>query len=322
MNYFLSLIFIVKSEQNLELYLRKLSKKLRNNSDYEIIIIENSGIDENSLFLSELTNEEGLPNLQIFKLADRIEDYEARWLALENSLGDFIICLDLDLIDNLNLFEKMIEKINQGNEIVLLKTQPIPIKNKRYKNIIYGLMGAFSKRFLGINLNTYSSSNIVISRRILNYLLKFKNPELYFRDISSLKGIKKSVIIFKENLKNKSNLRQSIARGLRVITSNSSLPLRFATLISSLGAIFSFLYSIYVIIILIIKDNIAPGWASISLQLSIMFFCLSFVLLIMSEYILESLNKINNKPKYFISEEFTSSKMTFKEKLNVNEFHN
>ena len=42
----------------------------------------------------------------------------------------------------------------------------------------------------------------------------------------------------------------------------------------------------------------------------------------MSEYILESFNKINNKPKYFISEEFTSSKMTFKEKLNVNEFHN
>lgn len=322
MNYFLSLIVVLDSEKNLELFLRKLSEKLSINCDYEIIIIDNSGIDKNSIFLSELTGEKGLPNLQIFKLANRIEEYKARWLALENSLGDFIICLDFDLIDNLNLFESMIEKINQGNEMVLLETKPILKKNRKYKNIIYGIMGGFSKSFLGINLNTYSSSNIIISRRILNYLLKFQNPEVYFRDISSLKGIKKAVIIYKKNLKNKSNLRESIARGLRVITSNSSLPLRFATLISSVGAIFSFLYSIYVIIILIIKDNIAPGWASISLQLSIMFFFLSFVLLIMSEYILESFNKINNKPKYFISEEFTSSKMTFKEKLNVNEFHN
>ena len=37
----------------------------------------------------------------------------------------------------------------------------------------------------------------------------------------------------------------------------------------------------------------------------------------MSEYILESLNTIYNKPKYFISEEFTSSNMTSKDKLNV-----
>ena len=144
---------------------------------------------------------------------------------IENSLGDFIICLDFDLIDNLNLFESMIEKINQGNEMVLLETKPI-LKKIECKNIIYGIMGAFSKSFLGINLNTYSSSNIIISRRILNYLLKFQNPEIYFRDISSLKGIKKAVIIYKKNLKNKSNLRESIARGLRVITSNSSLPLR------------------------------------------------------------------------------------------------
>ena len=104
----------------------------------------------------------------------------------------------------------MIEKINQGNEMVLLETKPILKKNKKYKNIIYGIMGGFSKSFLGINLNTYSSSNIIISRRILNYLLKFQNPEVYFRDISSLKGIKKAVIIYKKNLKNKSNLRESI----------------------------------------------------------------------------------------------------------------
>ena len=69
MNYFLSLIIVLDSEKNLELFLRKLSEKLSINCDYEIIIIDNSGIDKNSIFLSELTGERGLPNLQIFKLS-------------------------------------------------------------------------------------------------------------------------------------------------------------------------------------------------------------------------------------------------------------
>ena len=115
------------------------------------------------------------------------------------------------------------------------------------------------------------------------------------------------------------NLRRSLSRGLRLITSTSSLPLRFATIMSSIGALFSIFYSIYVIAIFFLKEDVAPGWASISLQLSIMFFFLSLVLLIMSEYILESLSTIYNKPKFFISEEYTSTKMSNKSNLNVSQ---
>ena len=59
-----------------------MSEKLSINCDYEIIIIDNSGIDKNSIFLSELTGERGLPNLQIFKLANRIEEYKLDGLHL------------------------------------------------------------------------------------------------------------------------------------------------------------------------------------------------------------------------------------------------
>ena len=314
-DYFLSVILVINNQKNIKESITKLSSKLEVLLDYEILIIDNSGDENTSKLLTEITGNNGLPNLQVFKLANQIEDYKARWLGFENSLGDHIICLDFDLINDLEIVDSMIKEINICNEIILVRS--ISKSRHKYKHFIYKLLGRLTRILLGINLNSYSSTTLAISRRILNYLLKFKNPELKFRNISSIKGIKKSIIRINYQDKSRDSLIKSLSRGLRLITSNSSLPLRFATFISSIGALFSILYSIYVIIIFISKENVAPGWASLSLQISIMFFCLSFVLLVMSEYILESLNTIYNKPKYFISEEFTSSNMTSKDNLNV-----
>ena len=48
-----------------------------------------------------------------------------------------------------------------------------------------------------------------------------------------------------------------------------------------------------------------------------MFFLISLVLLVLSEYVLEISRKAGSGPVYFVSNEFTSAKLTRKEKLNV-----
>ena len=318
-NYFISVVIVIKNKNNLEEFTKKISDKFAEITDYEIVIIDNSGDPDTVDILSKITSENGFPNIQIFKLAEQIEDYKASWLGFENSIGDFVMRLEFELIKDNQIIERILNQVNKGNEIVLLQQKSIRKKSEKYKYFLYKILGNFSNIILGVNLNTFSCKTLIISRRIVNYLTKFKNPELKLRNISSIKGLRKSIIDYKYQSKDNESLSQSLSRGLRIITSSSSIPLRFATSISSLGAIFSFLYSIYVFIVFIFKDNVAPGWASISLQLSFMFFCLSLLLLVMSEYLLEALSTIYNKPKYFISDEFTSSTMTSKEKLNVNE---
>ena len=65
------------------------------------------------------------------------------------------------------------------------------------------------------------------------------------------------------------------------------------------------------------NEDIAPGWASLSLQQSAMFFLISIVLLVLSEYVLEISRKANSGPEYYIADELTSVKLTRKERLNV-----
>lgn len=96
-------------------------------------------------------------------------------------------------------------------------------------------------------------------------------------------------------------------------------PLRMVNILCFLGAMSNILYSIYVVVIAIIKDDIAPGWVTMSLQLSGMFFLISLVLLIFGEYIINIKSVVDQGPLYFVSKEYTSKVFTKRSKLNVQE---
>lgn len=93
--------------------------------------------------------------------------------------------------------------------------------------------------------------------------------------------------------------------------------MRLVTLLSLFGATANLLYSVYVLGVAFINPNVAPGWVSLSLQQSGMFFLISLVLLVLGEYILQMASLSNEGPLYHVSQEFTSARMTRREKLNI-----
>jgi hypothetical protein len=114
-------------------------------------------------------------------------------------------------------------------------------------------------------------------------------------------------------------LSQSIDRGMRLLVSTTRAPMRLVTGLSLFGALSNLLYSLYVVAIVLTKPDVAPGWASLALQQSGMFFLISLVLLVLGEYILNMARQSNEGPLYYVGQEFTSSRMTRHEKLNVEE---
>ena len=92
--------------------------------------------------------------------------------------------------------------------------------------------------------------------------------------------------------------------------------MRLVTFLCLFGAGSNLIYSLYVILVKIWKSNVAPGWATLSLQQSGMFFLLSLVLLILSEYILHIV-KSSEKPHYHILKNLLAREVTHQAKLNV-----
>ena len=95
--------------------------------------------------------------------------------------------------------------------------------------------------------------------------------------------------------------------------------MRLVTSISLFGALANLIYSIYVVAIFLTKADVAQGWVSMSLQQSGMFFLISLVLLVLGEYILHMASLSNEGPLYHVGQEFTSARITRREKLNIEE---
>jgi uncharacterized membrane protein YqaE (UPF0057 family) len=95
--------------------------------------------------------------------------------------------------------------------------------------------------------------------------------------------------------------------------------MRLVTSLSLLGAVANLIYSFYVVMIGFVKADVAPGWVSISLQQSGMFFLISLVLLVLGEYILHMADLSHEGPLYHVAQEFTSARIIRREKLNIEE---
>ncbi len=93
---------------------------------------------------------------------------------------------------------------------------------------------------------------------------------------------------------------------MRLLVSTTRAPMRMVNALSLFGAVANLAYSVYVVIIWLFKPDVAPGWVSLSLQQSGMFFLISLVLLVLGEYILAMASASNDGPLYHVAQEFTT----------------
>ena len=318
---FLSMVIITKNDENtIERKLKYISNKLKPlASDYEIIVIDNASTDKTILLLKDFTSLEGLPNLQVYALTKEVERDVAAWAGIENTLGDFIAVFNPSE-DDLSVLPDMLKKAVSGSDVVFANNQLKPMETIGYRmaNSLFN----FTYNWLnGINLTKEAPNYRILSRRVINFILQHNQPAISYRHLPASAGFIKSYIEYQCEPKQgrSKNLSESIEKGIRLIVSTTRAPMRLVTVLSLFGAVANLIYSLYVVSIAVFGENVAPGWVSMSLQTSGMFFLISLVLLVLGEYILHMASLSNEGPPYHVGQEFTSAKMTRIEKLNLEE---
>lgn len=285
--------------------------------DHEIIIIDNTLSNQAQEFWKSLTSSEGIPNLQIYVLTKKVDVDSAAWVGLENALGDFVLVYDPDL-DSLSVLLKMLEESVSGNDVVFASNQAKVKQTIGYRvaNILFNYI---YKKFSGIDLINDAPQYRLLSKRVINFIIKHRQPAVSYRHLPATAGFLKSYINYKEPQKQHriKNIGESIDRGVRLLVSSTRAPMRIVTFLSLFGAAANLVYSFYVVAVALLLDNVAPGWVSISLQMSGMFFLISLVLLVFGEYILNIASLNNEDPGYHISQEFTSALINRASKLNI-----
>ncbi len=316
---FLSVVYIVRNQgYQLESIIQSASAQLMSLvSDYELIIVDNASSDESVSILKKLTGQAGFPNLQVYALTKEVDGDTASWVGLENALGDFVAVID-PLLDDIGFLPEMLDKACIGGDVVFANNSQKPRQSYAYR-AAYSAFNALYKAFNGIHLATEAPQYRLLSKRVVNFILQHPQPAITYRHLPATGGFARINLVYsaKPLARHTKKLGESIDRGMRLLVSTTHAPMRLVTSLSLFGAIANVLYSIYVIAIGVFKQDVAPGWVSLSLQQSGMFLLISLVLLVLGEYILHMASLSNEGPLYHVGQEFTSVRMTRKEKLNI-----
>jgi glycosyltransferase involved in cell wall biosynthesis len=318
---FLSVVFVVRNQSNHieEMLLEAADKVSSLVSDYEFIIVDNASNDDSVSLLKKLTGEQGLPNLQVYILTKEVDADTASWVGLENALGDFVAVID-PLMDNIGFLPEILDKAVSGIDVVFANNEKKPPQGFVY-HCAYAVFNALYKWFNGIDLAKEAPQYRVLSKRVVNFILQHSQPALTYRHLPATAGFPRIKLNYSAapKISPSKRLGESIDRGMRLLVSNTRLPMRLVTSLSLFGAVVNLLYSGYVVAIGLLKTNVAPGWISLSLQQSGMFFLISLVLLVLGEYLLNMASLSNAGPLYYVGQEFTSARLTRRTKLNVEE---
>lgn len=318
---FLSIVVVVRNDRpRIEHMLSDVSSAVAPLvSDYELIVVDNASDDDTISALKALSGPDGLPNLQVYALTKSVDSDTASWVGLENALGDFVAVVD-PLTDDVRFLDKMLDEAAGGADVVFARNQEAPAQSIAYR-IGYSVFDSLYKWFNGISLTKEAPHYRLLSKRVINFILQHTQPALTYRHLPATGGFARTNLTYsaKPAATRPKRLGESIDRGMRLLTSTTRAPMRLVTALSLFGAAANLLYSIYVVAIALFKANVAPGWISLSLQQSGMFLLISLVLLVLGEYVLQMAALSNGGPPYHVAQEFTSVRMTRREKLNVEE---
>jgi polyisoprenyl-phosphate glycosyltransferase len=286
-------------------------------SDYELIVVDNGSDDQSVSILQHLTTDGIVANLQVYALTKEVDQDTAAWAGLENALGDFIAVID-PMTDDFRYIATMLDQAVNGADAVFARNLRKPPQTLAYR-VCLATFNLLYASFQGIQLTKEAPQFRILSRRVANFILQHSVPALMYRHLPATAGFARVNLSYQSDPRPvpPKRLIHSIDRGMRSLVSTTRGPMRLVTSLCLFGALSNLIYSVYVVAIALFKPNVQPGWTTLSLQQSGMFFLLSLVLLILGEYVLHMARLSNEGPPYHVAREFTSRVITRRGKLNV-----
>ena len=215
--------------------------------------------------------------------------------------ADIVISLDADLQDDINVFEEMLRKNNEGYDVIY------GVRNDRKKDSFFKRHTAqmFYKltNKLGGDLIYNHADFRLMSRRALEGLAQFEEVNLFLRGIVPLIGYPSTIVEYerKERLAGKSKypLRKMMSFAIEGITSLSIKPMRFVT---GMG-IFVFLVSIVMMIYAFVSyftGRVVAGWTSILISVWAIGGMVLLGLGIVGSYIGKIYLETKKRPRYIV----------------------
>ncbi|MCU0849126.1 MAG: glycosyltransferase family 2 protein [Spirochaetes bacterium] len=270
--------------------------------DYQIILVNDNSPDETFKVIKNLC----LKNSRItgINLSRNFGQHAALLAGYSRANGDYIISIDDDGEIPINEIYKLIDKLNEGYDVVLgkygKKTHNI------FKIISSELTRVMCQVLVGQPKNIYTTSFYISRRFVIKEMLRYKNSYpfiagLIFRTTQNVANV---IVSHRARLEGKSNytLSKMFKLWFNGFTAFSIIPLRIASVMGSVCAFLGLIFVCKIIINKFTNPDIPLGYSSMMASILFIGGMIMIMLGLIGEYVGRIYISINNNPQYVIKE--------------------
>ncbi len=291
-----------RSEQTLETVVTEIETKMStlNGYSHEIILVNDCSPDGTYAVIQSLCAAN--KNIIGVNHAKNFGQHAALMAGFSFASGDVVVCLDDDGQTPADEVDKLLEKIEEGYDVVY--AQYDHKKHSGFRNWGSHLNKKMTEIMLSKPKELYVSSYFAAKRFVVDEMLKYKGayPYVIGLVLRTTKNICNVKVNHRERMAGTSgySIGKLLALWMNGFTSFSILPLRFATYCGVFSAFVGFIYAIYAIVTKFTNPDRMLGWSSLISVMLLLGGLILITLGLIGEYVGRIFISINNSPQYVI----------------------
>jgi hypothetical protein len=255
--------------------------------DFNFVIVAND-IDA-SVGLKLKTLVAAIPDLTVVMLGEAVHDDVARLVGIDHAVGDFVLFCKPTPGEIENL-PRLIRPLSDGYDLILgigaggVVAERSPLSHLLFHafRVVFRIVtgGAFEERPTGLRVLSRAAALFVASRADGEVLIRSRSIGTGFPSL--IVDLPISPVVKDRGIE----FMGGLAKGLRLLITTSTIPLRSISYIGLAVGCLSILYAMYVVFVYLTKGNVQAGWTTVSLQISGMMFIFSTLFMILGEYVI------------------------------------
>ncbi|OGR88221.1 MAG: glycosyltransferase [Elusimicrobia bacterium RIFCSPLOWO2_01_FULL_60_11] len=286
-----------------ELY-RRLEAVMRGLGEKHEVIFVNDGSQDRSLQILK-TYAAKNPSVKIVDLSRNFGLQPAYSAGIDHAQGQAVIPMDGDLQDPPELIPRMIEKLNEGYDVVYT------VKTKRQegflKRFAFSAFYRILRKTSNVDMPLDAGSFSIMNRKVADIFKSLPEKNRLVSGIRAWVGFRQTGIHYERDARYSGPPRQTFFRLMRMATdglfSFSTVPIRIATFLGLFASGLALLAIVVVLYLKIFTDVIpVSGWAST--MIAVMFFGgIQLVFIgVLGEYVCRIFDEVKDRPLYLVKE--------------------
>ena len=292
---------VYRAEKTLVELITRLKKILNEiTSAYEIILVEDCGGDGSWEIMKKLHNEG--PRIKIIQLMTNFGQHNAIMCGFHHAKGEFIITMDDDLQNPPEEIPKVINKMQEGYDIVY--GEYISKQHNTFRNFGALMIQFVYKKVFKLDHNPTAFR--IVKRDIIQSILRYDKNYVFLDGLLAwcTKNVGYTPVVHEKRSGGKSGYSfiKLITLSLNMVTNFSIFPLQLATILGLLFAIIGFLMGLYFLFKKIFFGVPVEGFTSLIIAVTMFSGIQLLTLGLIGEYLGRVHLNINNKPQFLVRE--------------------